>query len=327
MKWKKLNMPSDVKKDKNSNDRFATYYIEPLEKGYATTIGNALRRVLLSSIPGAGVVRVKIEGVLTEFSTIPGVREDVTEIILNLKKLRVKLGGDLEEATLKLQVKGPGEVKAADIETPAGVEIVNPDLHIAELNKDGVLDMEIYVNIGRGYVPEEEHEVTDDVPVGYIWMDTLYSPVEKVSFYIENVRVGKRTDLERLILNVWTDGSITPDEAISYAANVLIDHFNLFIFNTIEIEEEEVVEVDEKKEQMKRLLSMKISELELSVRSTNCLKSANIETLADLVKYEEDEILKLKNFGKKSLEEINDVLKRLGLRLGMKKEVEEIMND
>lgn len=324
MKWKKINLPQSIKMDPDSTSRYGRYYIEPLEKGFGVNLGNSLRRVLLSSIMGAGVVRVKIDGVLTEFSTIEGVKEDVPEIILNLKRLRIKINGELESAVLKIEAKGPGVIKAGDIETPALVEVMNPDLHIAELNEKGILKIEIFANVGRGYVTEEQHE-KGDLPLGYIWLDTLYSPVEKVNFKVDNVRVGKRTDMDSLTIEVNTDGSISPDEALTYASTVLIDHYNLFVFNTIEIEETIEEKIDDEKERMKELLKMKVTELELSVRSANCLKSAKIETLEELVKLSETDVLRLKNFGRKSLTEITSILKSMGLNLGV--DVNNIMND
>lgn len=316
MRWKKFSIPESIKRDSESTDNKGIFYIEPLESGYGINLGNSLRRVLLSSIMGTAITRVKIDGVLTEFATITGVKEDVSQIILNLKQLKIKLGGDLDEATLKLVVKGPGFVTAEDIEVPAMVEIVNKDQHIAELSDGGTLDMEIVVNVGRGYVEDKQHDKTD-ISTDFIWIDSLYSPVLSVNYIVEDIRVGNRTNLDALRLEVVTDGTILADEALTYAANVLIDHYSLFVLEKIEIEEPEEVVVDDEAEKLNKLLDTHVSELELSVRSANCLKGAEIETIRELVVYNEAEILKLKNFGRKSLTEIGDILKSMGLFFGM----------
>lgn len=316
MRWKKFSIPENIKRDSDSTDDMGIFYIEPLESGYGVNLGNSLRRVLLSSIMGTAITRVKIDGILTEFATITGVKEDVSQIILNLKKLRIKLGGDLDEATLKLVVKGPGIVTAEDIEVPSMVEIINKDQHIAELSDGGTIDMEIVVNVGRGYVEDKQHDKTD-VSTEWIWIDSLYSPVLSVNYTVEDIRVGNRTNLDTLKLEIVTDGTILADEALTYAANVLIDHYSLFVLEKIEIEEPEEVVIDDEAEKLNKLLDTHVSELELSVRSANCLKGAEIEYIRELVVYNEAEILKLKNFGRKSLTEIGDILKSMGLYFGM----------
>ena len=316
MRWKKFSIPENIKRDSDSTDDMGIFYIEPLESGYGVNLGNSLRRVLLSSIMGTSISRVKIDGILTEFATITGVKEDVSQIILNLKKLRIKLGGDLDEATLKLVVKGPGIVTAEDIEVPSMVDIINKDQHIAELSDGGTISMEIVVNVGRGYVEDKQHDKTD-VSTDYIWIDSLYSPVLSVNYTVEDIRVGNRTNLDTLKLEITTDGTILADEALTYAANVLIDHYSLFVLEKIEIEEPEEVVIDDEAEKLNKLLDTHVSELELSVRSANCLKGAEIEFIRELVVYNEAEILKLKNFGRKSLTEIGDILKSMGLYFGM----------
>jgi DNA-directed RNA polymerase subunit alpha len=316
MKWKSLLMPKAIKIE-NPDDvvHYGKVIVEPLERGWGHTVGNAIRRILLSSLQGAAVISVRIENVLHEYSTIGGVKEDITDIILNLKKLRLKLNTD-EDATLRLDVSGEGEVKASDIEKNPDVEILNPDLHIATINSDAKLKIEMRVSDGRGYVAAEQNKREDD-PVGSIPIDALFSPVEKVNYTVENARVGQRTDLDRLVLDVWTDGSISVEDAMAYAAKLLADHFALFINFEGELEPVEEVVKDEKAEKLRQLLKMRVDELELSVRSANCLRAANIHTLADLVKNQESDMLKYKNFGRKSLIELNQILANLGLSFGM----------
>ena len=316
MKWKSLLMPKAIKIE-NPDDvvHYGKVIVEPLERGWGHTVGNAIRRILLSSLQGAAVISVRIENVLHEYSTIGGVKEDITDIILNLKKLRLKLNAD-EDATLRLDVSGEGEVKASDIEKNPDVEILNPDLHIATINSDAKLKIEMRVSDGRGYVAAEQNKREDD-PVGSIPIDALFSPVEKVNYTVENARVGQRTDLDRLVLDVWTDGSISVEDAMAYAAKLLADHFALFINFEGELEPVEEVVKDEKAEKLRQLLKMRVDELELSVRSANCLRAANIHTLADLVKNQESDMLKYKNFGRKSLIELNQILANLGLSFGM----------
>jgi len=282
--------------------------------------------VLLSSIGGAAVTSVKIEGVLHEFSTIPGVKEDVADIILNIKNLRFKLHTD-KPKTVYIQKKGPGVVKGSDIIHDADVEVLTPDLVIATLSSDAKLDIEMTVKVGRGYVPAEQNK-EEGLPIGVIPVDSLFSPIQKVNFQVEKTRVGRRTDYDKLIIEVWTDGSIRPEEAISYAAKILKEHLDIFILNeevdastvtqNADVEEENNPEKDNKEEKMRELLSKSVEELELSVRSANCLKNAKIMTIGDLVQKSESEMLETKNFGKKSLNEIKTILEGMGLSFGMK---------
>jgi DNA-directed RNA polymerase subunit alpha len=316
MKWKSLLMPKAIKIE-NPDDvaNFGKVIVEPLERGWGHTVGNSIRRILLSSLQGAAVISVRIENTVHEYSTIEGVVEDVTDIILNIKKLRVKLNSD-EDATLRLDVSGEGEVNASDIEKNADVEILNPDLHIATINSEAKLKIEMHVSDGRGYIPAEQNKREDD-PVGTIPIDALFSPVSKVNYSVENARVGQRTDLDKLIMDVWTDGSITVEDAVAYAAKLLSDHLAIFINFEGELEPVEEVVKDEKAEKLRQLLKMRVDELELSVRSANCLRAANIHTLADLVKNQEADMLKYKNFGRKSLIELNQILSNLGLSFGI----------
>jgi DNA-directed RNA polymerase subunit alpha len=291
---------------------YGKFVIEPLERGYGTTLGNSLRRVLLSSLPGAAVTSVKIDGVLHEFSTIPGVREDTTEIILNLKQLAIKMFVD-EPQILRIEAEGEKEVCARDIIAGADIEIVNPDLHIATLEADGRLFMEMTVEKGRGYVPAEKNKKSDQ-PIGVIPVDSIFSPIRKVNYTVENTRVGQVTDYDRLILEVWTNGTVTPEEAISLSAKILTDYLKFFVNLTEEIEAAEESAKEEPDEKSK-LLEMPIEELDLSVRSYNCLKRAGINTVGDLVQKTEEEMIKVRNLGKKSLEEVDQKLAQLGLSL------------
>ncbi|MDR2694701.1 MAG: DNA-directed RNA polymerase subunit alpha [Chitinispirillales bacterium] len=324
MKWKSLLMPKGIKLDNHEGiPNYSRVTIEPLERGWGDTVGNSLRRILLSSLQGGAVVSVRIDGASHEYTTLEGVTEDVTDIILNIKQLRLKLLAD-EDVTLKLEVTGKGDVKASDIEKNSGVEILNPDLHIATINADAKLKIEMRVSDGRGYVAAEQNKREDD-PVGTIPIDSIFSPVTKVNYVVQNTRVGQRTDFDRIILDIWTDGSISVEDAVGYAAKLLYDHLEVLI--NIEgdfLPVEEKVR-DEKAEKLKQLLKMKVDELELSVRSNNCLRAANIVYLADLVKNQESDMLKYKNFGRKSLVELNAVLTNMGLTFGM--DVEKIMGN
>jgi DNA-directed RNA polymerase subunit alpha len=316
MKWKSLLMPKAIKIENPDNvANYGMVVVEPLERGWGHTIGNSIRRILLSSLQGAAVISVRIENVLHEYSTIEGVSEDVTDLILNIKKLHVKLNSD-EDATLRLEVSGEGEVNASDIEKNPDVEILNPELHIATINSDAKLKIEMRVSDGRGYVPAEQNKRDDD-PIGTIPIDALFSPVAKVNYTVENARVGQRTDLDKAIIEVWTDGSISVEDAVAYAAKLLSDHLANFINFEGELEPVEEVVKDEKADKLRQLLKMRVDELELSVRSANCLRAANIHTLADLVKNQESDMLKYKNFGRKSLIELNQILANLGLSFGM----------
>ncbi len=316
MKWKNLQMPKNVEMDdKNSTNRYGKFWIEPLERGFGVTLGNALRRVLLSSLPGAAVSAVKIDGVQHEFSTLPGVKEDIPEVLLNLKQIRFKLHGDAPKMGM-IEVRGKSEVTAADLKVDADVEILNPELHIATLNKDGEFRGEIEIGAGRGYV-SAENQANQDRPIGVLPTDSMYSPVTKVNFEVENTRIGQRIDYDKLTLEIWTDGSVIPSDALAYGAKILKDHFALFVHFEEEIEEEQEEEVDEEFLRIKAMLERSVEELELSVRSSNCLKAANIKSIGDLVQKSEGEMLKYRNFGRKSLKEIADILQSMNLGFGM----------
>lgn len=295
-----------------SGDTYGRFVVEPLERGYGITLGNSLRRILLSSLPGAAVTSIRIDSVLHEFSTIPGVVEDTTDIVLNVKQLLLKLHTD-GPVTLRLQASGPGEVKADNIEHSADVEILNPDLHIATLDDDGELSMELTVKKGRGWVPAERNK-EEDQPIGVIAVDSIFSPVEKVNYLVEDTRVGQVTDYDQLVLEVWTDGSIRPDEALSVSAKILIEHLRLFVGLTEAADDIEVL-VKKDDEPKDKALSMQVEELELSVRSYNCLKRAGINTVEELVKRTEADMLKVRNLGKKSLQEVKEKLAEYGLAL------------
>ncbi|RCW49290.1 MULTISPECIES: DNA-directed RNA polymerase subunit alpha [unclassified Halanaerobium] len=296
-----------------SNDNYGKYEISPLERGYGTTLGNSLRRILLSSLPGAAITSVKIEGVKHEFSSMPGIVEDVTDIILNLKEVVLKYSGD-EKTTIRLEVEGEGEVTAGDFVSAGDVEIINKDHHIAELSEDGHLIMEATVEKGRGYYTAEENKEHFEKVIGLIPIDSSFSPILRANFQVENTRVGQVTDYDRLILEVFTNGSIHPDDAISLAAKIMVEHLELFINLTDEIEDVEImVEVEE--EEKDKILDTTIEELELSVRSSNCLKRAGINSVEELINKTEDDLMKVRNLGKKSLQEIKDKLDELDLEL------------
>ncbi len=317
MKWKSMTMPKEVATDQESaTPTFGRFTVEPLERGFGNTVGNALRRTLLSSIQGAAVTSLRVDGVLHEFSTIPGVLEDVTQIVLNIKRIRPRLVSD-EPQIVRLEVEKEGKYTAGDLTLPGGeVEILNPDQHILELTKDTKLLMELRIAAGRGYVLADQN--TDpEAPLGTIPVDSLFSPVVKVNYIVENTRVGQRTDYDRLILEINTDGSISPEDALSYAAKIVKDHMQLFITIEEEFESEKVEEIDEETLRVRQLLEMRVDELELSVRSSNCLRAANIQELRDLVRRSESEMLKYRNFGRKSLTELNAILSELGLSFGM----------
>ena len=307
--------PKRIELDQSSQSAtYGRFIAEPLERGFGVTIGNALRRALLSSLAGAAVTAVKIQGVFHEFSTIPGVLEDTTEIILNLKEMILKM--HVEGAKqIVLQASGPKEVRARDVTTDADVEILNPDLHIATLNKEATLDIVMDVQLGRGYVPAERH-VWDIIDPQLIPIDAVFSPIRKVAFHVESTRVGQSTDYDRLIFDVNTNGSITPEDAVAQAAKILRDHLQIFI----NFHDEPVVEAPKIGEEQQKLLenlNRSVDELELSVRSYNCLKNANIRTIGELVQKNESEMLKTRNFGRKSLNEIKEILANMGLSLGM----------
>jgi len=316
MKWRNLLMPKEISRgasDKATST--ARFSIEPLERGFGLTLGNAIRRTLLSSIQGAAVTAVRITGVLHELSNINGVIDDVTDIILNLKQLVVVMHTDTPKF-LTLKVKKQGVVTAADIDEDADITIINKDLVICTTSEDAEVEMQILIGHGRGYVVAETHEL-DEYDIGLIPVDANFSPVRKVAYAVENTRVGQRTDYDRLVLDVSTDGSVAPEDALGYAAKIVKDHMLLFIHFDEEPMEEVDDEVDEEAEKMRELLSRSVEELELSVRSGNCLRRANIKTLGDLVVRNESEMLKYRNFGKQSLKEITEILIGMGLGLGM----------
>ena len=292
--------------------RYGKFVIEPLERGYGITIGNALRRILLSSLPGVAVNSIRIDGVLHEFSTVPGVKEDVTEIILTLKELSANIDGE-GSRTLKIQAQGPCTVTGADIICPPDVEILNKDLVIATLDDNAKFNMDINIDKGRGYVPAEENK-TENMPIGVLPVDSIYTPVQKVSYHVENTRVGQKSDYDKLTLEVWTNGSINPQEGISLAAKVLVEHLNLFIDLTEHVSNVEIM-VEKEEDQKEKVLEMTIEELDLSVRSYNCLKRAGINTVEELANRSEEDMMKVRNLGKKSLEEVIQKLEELGLNL------------
>ena len=295
-----------------STANYGKFVVEPLERGFGTTLGNSMRRVLLSSLPGVAASSIRIDGVLHEFSTIPGVKEDVTEIILNLKQLICKLHSE-EPKKVIIDAIGPCEVKAGDILPDAEVEIINPDLHLATIDANGRLHMEIVLRHGRGYVVSDRNK-RPDMPIGEIAIDSIFTPITKVNFTVENTRVGQITDFDKLTLELWTDGSIQPEEAASLAAKILTEHLLLFINLTDHVQDVEILkEKDDKKKE--KILEMNIEDLDLSVRSYNCLKRAGINTVEELVQRDEDEMMKVRNLGRKSLEEVQQKLAQLGLSL------------
>jgi DNA-directed RNA polymerase subunit alpha len=316
MKWKSLQMPKEIVTDQSNLDEgYARFVIEPLERGFGATVGHALRRVLLSSIQGAAPVALRLDGILHEFGAIEGIYEDITDIVLNVKKIRVNFNAD-ERRTLTLKASGKGKVNAGMFEESSDIEILNPDLHLAELTDNRDLAMEIDFDYGRGYVIAE-HNKREDAPVGSIFLDSLFSPVIKVNYEIESTRIGQKTDYDRLLLDIWTDRSITPEDALSYAAKIFKDHMQLFIHIDEEMEIAEEEEEDEEVVRIRQLLKTRVDELELSVRSSNCLRAANIQNLGELVSKTESEMLKYRNFGRKSLNELTSILEELGLSFGM----------
>jgi DNA-directed RNA polymerase subunit alpha len=311
-----FQMPKRIDVDRATRTNcYGRFTAEPFERGFGTTVGNALRRVLLSSLEGAAVISVQIEGVYHEFSAVPGVREDVTDIIHNLKELQLKKQG-YGPKIITIQAEGEGAVTGADILTDSDIEVLNPDLHIATLNKDGKLNAQMTVKKGRGYVPAEMN-VDEEMPAQAIPIDAIFSPVQKVNFIVENARVGRRTDYDKLALEVTTNGSLTPEEAVSQAAQILRDHLEIFV-NFKEETRPEMPTVDMDRVRLLENLKRSVDELELSVRSYNCLKNANIRNIGELVQKSEAEMLKTRNFGRKSLNEIKEILETLGLTLGMK---------
>jgi len=291
---------------------YGKFVVEPLERGYGTTLGNSLRRILLSSLPGAAVSSVQINGVLHEFSTIPGVKEDVTEIILNLKGLSLKIHSD-EEKILEIDAEGDGIVTAGDIRGDSDVEILNPDLHIATLASDARLHMRIHANRGRGYVSSDKNKREEQL-IGMIPIDSIYTPITRVNYSVENTRVGQVTNYDKLTLEIWTDGSIRPEEAVSLGAKILTEHLMLFVGLTDEAKDAEIM-VEKEEDKKEKVLEMTIEELDLSVRSYNCLKRAGINTVQELITKTEEDMMKVRNLGRKSLEEVQEKLEELGLGL------------
>ncbi len=314
--WETLIKPKSVEVEEATlSPTYGRFHIEPLERGYGITIGNSLRRILLSSLQGAAITAVQIKGVLHEFTTIPGVREDVTDVILNVKEILVKLHSEGPE-TLRLKVKRPGLVKAADIQTSPNVEILNPDHPLATLSEDGEIEIEMIVKWGRGYVPAERNR-EEGMPIGMIPIDALFSPIRKVNYNVTHSRVGQITDYDRLTMEIWTNGSVKPADAIGFAAKILKEQLIVFI----NFDEEQILPAPPETEVVSALnenLFKTVDELELSVRSANCLKNANIHYIGDLVQKTEAEMLKTKNFGRKSLNEIKQIISEMGLSLGMK---------
>ncbi len=318
VKWRDFQMPKRLDCDeKKYTPRYGCFMAEPFERGYGTTLGNSLRRILLSSIEGSAVTSIKIDGVQHEFSTVAGVVESITDIILNIKGLVIRSHSKVPK-TIFIKAHKKGEIKAKDIICDETIEIVNGDHHIATLTQDVLFNVELEVSRGRGYVPAEQNK-KEGALIGSIAIDSIFTPITKVNFYVENTRVGQRTDYDRLVLEIWTNGGIAPKEALLYGANILQRHLDVFVsYGQLPEEEEEEEEISEEEKSQYEKLRLPISELELSVRSANCLKDANIKSIAELVRKTESELLGFRNFGKKSLTEINDLLKIMGLHLGMK---------
>lgn len=316
MLWKGFQRPKRLECDMETlTNTYGKFHAQPFERGFGTTIGNAMRRALLSSIEGAAITSIKIDGVLHEFSSVPGIVEDVTDIILNLKTIPIKLHTDHPE-TITIKATGPKEVKSSDMEMSSNVEILDPDIHIATLTEEGSLSMEMRVRKGRGYMSAEKN-YEEELDVNYIPIDSVHCPVKKVNFSVEDARLGQTTDYDKLTVEVWTNGTILPADAIGMAAKLIKDHMIIFINFEEEPEQEEEIISDEL-EQLQENLNRSVEELELSVRASNCLKNAGITTIGELIQKTEFEMLKTKNFGRKSLNEIKEMLKGMGLSLGMK---------
>jgi len=315
--WRDLIRPKRLQVEAESlTNTYGKFQAEPFERGFGTTLGNSLRRVLLSSLQGAAITSVKIKGVLHEFSAVPGVTEDVTDIILNLKGVRLKMYGQ-ETRMVRIAHKGEGVVRAGDIITDSNIEILNPDHLIATCSKDANVEMEMVVRMGKGYVPADRNR-DEKASVGTIPIDSIFTPIVKVNFTVTNARVGQITDYDKLTLEVWTDGSVKPDDAVAYAAKILKEQLTIFINFDEETESAEEVETEEDADRINENLYRSVDELELSVRSANCLKNAGIKLIGELVSRSEAEMLKTQNFGRKSLNEIKDILGEMGLTLGMK---------
>jgi DNA-directed RNA polymerase subunit alpha len=317
MLWKGFQRPKRLEFERETlTDRFGRFYAQPFERGFGTTVGNAMRRVLLSSIEGAAVTAVKIEGVLHEFSPIQGVVEDATDIILNLKQIPIKVHSDSVK-TLTLRATKPGEVRARDISVDADVEILEPDAHIATVSDGGRLEMELRIKRGRGYVSADKN-FDEDLGIGWIPIDSVHSPVKKVNYLVDAARIGQTTDYDKLTIEVWTNGAVTPRDAVSLAAKLIRDHFTIFVGLDEAADQPLEAAGDQPSSVLNENLDKSVEELELSVRSYNCLKNANIRTIRELVQKTEGEMLKTKNFGRKSLNEIKDILATMGLSLGMR---------
>ena len=313
--WTDLIKPKQLEvEDKTLTATYGRFFAEPFERGFGQTIGNSLRRILLSSLMGASIVAVRIKGILHEFSTVPGVTEDVADIILNLKEVRLRLN-EGEQQTLRIEAKGPAVVCGKDIAAPAAVEILNPDHKIATLSRDAKLDMEMLVKLGRGYVPAERNK-DENAPVDTIFIDAVFTPIQKVNFTVTNARVGQRTDYDRLTFEVHTDGSVKPDDAMAYAAKILQDQFSIFV--NFQDEPRPEKRDDGPAVPLNENLFRSVDELEFSVRSQNCLQNADIKYIGELVQKSEQEMLRTKNFGHKSLNEIKEILREMGLELGMR---------
>ena len=327
-----FQLPDTILFDEEAlSDTYGKLIAEPLERGFGTTLGNALRRVLLSSIEGAAVIAVKIPGALHEFSTIKGVKEDIIDVILNIKRLRFKMYADGSK-TAKLKVRGPGEVTGSDIKQDASFEVLTPEQLIATLDKDASFEAEMYIKKGKGYVPADLHK-EEGLPIDMIAVDSVFSPIKKVNFIVEQARVGRATDYDRLVMEIWTDGSIRPEKAVSQAASIIIEHFELFLLeeegeeDSIPLEEQDIAHTVSEDPVFNTNLLKSVEDLELSVRSYNCLKNANIKTIADLVQKTEQEMLRTKNFGRKSLNEIKEILHGMGLRFGMRVDLDSLNKD
>lgn len=318
VRWKSFEMPKSLICDEGTlTQTYGKFIAEPFERGYGATIGNSLRRVLLSSLEGSAVTSIKCDGVLHEFSAIPGVIEDVTQIVLNIKQLILK-SYTRGPKMIHIDVEKKGDITAKDIVTDDTIEVVNPDLHILTISKNTKLRIEMEVNRGRGYVPAERNKKEREA-IGVIPIDSIFSPVKKVNFHVENTRVGQMTDYDKLIMEIWTNGSVDPKDALLYGSNILQKHLDIFVNFGQPLEtKEEAGEEDKEDMELMEKLKTTVEELELSVRSANCLKEAQIKTIGDLVKQTEDEMLEYRNFGKKSLGEIVEILKGMGLSLGMK---------
>ncbi|HEV8335558.1 MAG TPA: DNA-directed RNA polymerase subunit alpha [Candidatus Polarisedimenticolia bacterium] len=316
MLWKDFQRPKRLECNRETlTGTYGEFYAQPFERGFGTTIGNAMRRVLLSSVEGAAITAVKIDGVLHEFTSIPGVVEDATDLILNLKQVPLKMNVDHPQ-TIYLRSEGAGDVKAGDIETNPNVQILDPEVHLATLQEEGKLNIEMRVRQGRGYVSADRN-FEPDLPLGYIPIDSVHSPVKKVNYTVEDARLGQTTDYDKLTIEVWTNGAVAPVDAVALGSKLIKDHLAIFI-NFEEIEEGGEKEIDKEREKLNENLNRSVEELELSVRSYNCLKNAEIRTIRDLVQRSEGEMLKTKNFGRKSLNEIKEILAEMGLSLGMK---------